>query len=295
LYTWTWPVKETKEQILNLNRLENSDSPIRVSEQKEIIEVSAMQYDFVFEKNSGNLLKVIIDDKEIMLSGGAVTTGIDLESNSVNWHLDNEGNFHVRIQNENAIVLWTVYKDSRLRYEADFLSRNNRLKDNNLEEFPGISFNYPEADVRGVKWLGDGPYRVWKNRLKGVEFGIWQKDYNNTITGESYNDLVYPEFKGYHANLYWMELETAGNPIRIKTETPDLYVQWYKPEKPKQIQGGTYPAFPDGDISFLYEIPAIGTKFKKADQMGPSGQKGIHSGHTGDQYVPIILWFGFGE
>ncbi|MCF8378468.1 MAG: hypothetical protein K9H49_02755 [Bacteroidales bacterium] len=273
LYTWTWPVKETKELILNPNRQEISDSPIRLSEHKEVIDVSACQYDFVFEKNSGNLLKVIIDDEEILLSGGVVTRGINLENNSVNWHLDNYGNFHLKIQNENARLHWAVYKDSRLRYEADVEGRNNRLKDCVLEEFPGVSFNYPEKDIRGVKWLGDDPYRVWKNRLKGVEFGIWQKDYYNTVTGESYNDLVYMEFKGYHSNVYWMELETSGNPIRIKTETPDLYVQLYKPERPKHIKGGPYPAFPDRDISFLYEIPAMGTKFKKANQMGPSGTK----------------------
>ena len=35
----------------------------------------------------------------------------------------------------------------------------------------GITFNYPEEKVTGMKWVGRGPYRVWKNRLKGMEFG----------------------------------------------------------------------------------------------------------------------------
>ena len=53
-----------------------------------------------------------------------------------------------------------------------------------------------------MRWMGRGPYRVWKNRIAGTRYGIWQKDYNNTITGESYENLIYPEFKGYHAHLF---------------------------------------------------------------------------------------------
>jgi len=37
----------------------------------------------------------------------------------------------------------------------------------------------------------------WFLRMKGVSFGIWEKEYNNTITGESW---IYPEFKGFHSN-----------------------------------------------------------------------------------------------
>ena len=49
-----------------------------------------------------------------------------------------------------------------------------------------------------MEWVGDGPYRVWKNRREGVTFGVHSKNYNNTVTGQSWN---YPEFKGYHSRL----------------------------------------------------------------------------------------------
>jgi len=45
--------------------------------------------------------------------------------------------------------------------------------------------DFPEKNVASMKWLGDDPYRVYKNRMKGVDFGIWEKAYNNTITGKS--------------------------------------------------------------------------------------------------------------
>jgi len=69
-------------------------------------------------------------------------------------------------------------------------------------DFIGISFNYPEDKCKSITWMGRGPYRVWKNRLKGSNLGVWEKEYNNTITGESFKNLIYPEFKGYYGNLY---------------------------------------------------------------------------------------------
>jgi hypothetical protein len=159
--------------------------------------------------------------------------------------------------------------------------------------FIGISFNYPEEKCTGIRWMGQGPYRVWKNRRKGHIMGVWEKEYNNTVTGETFNNLVYPEFKGYHGNLYWATLQTSEAPITIVSETPNLFMQLFKPDKPKHVAGGTHPPFPEGDISFLYEIPAIGTKFKQADKLGPASQKGIYGGHNGDELYPIKLWFDF--
>jgi hypothetical protein len=123
--------------------------------------------------------------------------------------------------------------------------------------------------------------------------GVWEKAYNNTITGESFNKLIYPEFKGYHGNLYWAKLKTTESDFTVISETPNLYFQLFKPEEPKHIQGGVNPPFPDGDLSFLYEIPAIGTKFQQADIMGPNGGKGSFRGHRGDEGYPIKLWFDF--
>ncbi|MFC2087545.1 hypothetical protein ACFLSA_05255 [Bacteroidota bacterium] len=67
----------------------------------------------------------------------------------------------------------------------------------------------------------------------------------------------------------------------------------YKPGKPEHIKGGTYPPFPDGDISFLQEIPAIGTTFKEAEDLGPVSQKEIYRGFQVDNANRIKIWFDF--
>jgi hypothetical protein len=241
-------------------------------------------------------LKGISRGEEIIeLSGGVIPAGVEMDVKSVSAEIRESGNFLMEVQLEKGKINWTVYPDATLRYEADLLNYRIRLQDGKPAPYAGISFEYPETAVKAVRWLGDGPYRVWKNRVKGVEFGVWEKAWNNTVTGESYTNLVYPEFKGYHANLYWMELQTSGIPLRIRTETPNLFFKLYTPQKPMHVRGGTYPDFPEGDLSFLYEIPGIGTKFKNAEQMGPSAQKGVLSARVGDQYAPIILWFEFLE
>ena len=66
-----------------------------------------------------------------------------------------------------------------------------------------------------MSWLGGGPYRVWKNRLRGANMGVWEKAYNNTITGESFENLIYPEFKGYHSNLYWATIQNKEQEITV--------------------------------------------------------------------------------
>ncbi|NJO69477.1 MAG: hypothetical protein HC830_09540 [Bacteroidetes bacterium] len=67
-------------------------------------------------------------------------------------------------------MTWTLNKSGLLKLEASPI----RKEMNNID-FIGISFNYPEKNVQSVKWMGRGPYRVWKNRLKGSNFGVWEK------------------------------------------------------------------------------------------------------------------------
>ena len=35
----------------------------------------------------------------------------------------------------------------------------------------GLTFSYPEKNCSGMKWMGRGPYRVWKNPDSGNE--LW--------------------------------------------------------------------------------------------------------------------------
>jgi hypothetical protein len=144
-----------------------------------------------------------------------------------------------------------------------------------------------------MTWLGKGPYRVWKNRLPGTNYSVWHKDANNTITGESTGALQYPEFKGYHAALYWATLEGEA-PLTIYSASENVYLRLFTPAEPEGRAGGkpTMPAFPDGDLSFLLDIPAI-QSFKPIEQQGPQSQPGNIRIKKGDAGLRIRTTFDF--
>ena len=93
-----------------------------------------------------------------------------------------------------------------------------------------------------MKWLGRGPYRVWKNRLKGQEFGVWQKSYNNTVTGESWN---YPEFKGYHAQVSWAKIYGEKFSFIVYTADSNMFLAMLRPDREKAAlkNNNVEPAF----------------------------------------------------
>ncbi len=119
-------------------------------------------------------------------------------------------------------------------------------------EFTGITFKYPEEKITGMKWFGRGPFQVWKNRTKGQTIGVWEKA----------NKATTLEYKGWHADVYWVQFTTNMGAFTMYTETPNLFLQMLSPLK----QGATLnefsgTPFPDnGNIGFMHQISGLGTK-----------------------------------
>jgi hypothetical protein len=158
-------------------------------------------------------------------------------------------------------------------------------------DYAGITFTYPENLVTGAVLMANGPYRVWKNRLKGTRFGVFDKKYNNTITGQSWD---YPEFKGYYSNFYAVEIQTKEVPITILSASDDLFLHLFTPQTAtnlRGIRGGMTPSFPSGNISVLHGISGIGTKFSSAQAEGPQGEMNLYKNKS----LSGTLYFRFGE
>ena len=103
-------------------------------------------------------------------------------------------------------VQWRIHGNGWIQLDYDYALVGP-------QDFFGVGFDYPEADMRAMTWLGDGPYRAWKNRLAGETLGVWHNAYNDTITGDSL--WQYPEFKGYYADVRWARLQTVEGPITV--------------------------------------------------------------------------------
>ena len=143
-------------------------------------------------------------------------------------------------------------------------------------DYRGISFNFPESEIPELSWLGKGPTRVWKNRMRGPVFGTWHSRHNNTITGESWN---YPEFKGYFGEMYEATLHSPAGKMHVFTKQKPFFLQMLRPVPPRGAYNNhTAPEFPKGDIGFLQAIAPIGTKFQPVQVMGPQSLKNVYLG-----------------
>ena len=142
-------------------------------------------------------------------------------------------------------------------------------------------FTYPEERVKSKEWVGDGPYRVWQNRLHGPQSGYWANDYNDPIPGESFE---YPEFKGYFSNCSWMTLHTADGSITLQprgsfgqaavanAERRDGVVDYIGVYQPRDGRDHILYTLPETGISLLKVIPAVRNKVNTTDLNGPSAQ-----------------------
>lgn len=231
--------------------------------------------------------------------GGTNRGVVELKSRDLVVHLDGQTgeltdveragrNFSLRngprLATTNATLDKVVW---RLR-DDDWLQCDYRYHAEGTNDYFGVVFDYPENLVRAKQWLGDGPYRVWKNRRQGVTFGVWQNNYNNTITG--WRGWVYPEFKGCFADVRWLQLDTTEGTITVVPENVP-FVQVLTPEfPPANLAGNTIAPLPACGLGFLNAIPPIGSKFQMADAVAPSGRRAVAHG----EYSGTISFY-FGE
>ncbi len=267
--TWSWAMNTAKSFVNATPTIFKSSELIT----KDDAQALALTFDgltYYFNKANGYLQKIFNGKKDISLNGGpALAAGRQTLNQFKSYKLDEEYIVEPSYKGDSLKVKWTFSKGRFPKLEYSYTTKDTA-------DFIGITFNYPEEKITGMKWMGRGPYHVWKNRLKGQQFGVWEKAYNNTITGEAWK---YPEFKGWHSELYWVKLQNNESDFTVYTDQPNLYLQMLKPARPKAAgNNNTSPAFPEGNIGFMNAISAIGTKFQPAEVMGPQSQKNVRQG-----------------
>lgn len=154
-------------------------------------------------------------------------------------------------------------------------------------DFLGVTFDLPEGEVKSARMLAKGPGRVWANRLEGPVMGVWDKVYNDTITG--WSGWEYPEFKGYYAEVRWVKVELGGSSVLLVPGDRKSYVHLLTPKyPPEELLEETGVPFPEGGISVLTHIPAMGSNLNPVRELGPQSQAHRVSGkYTGSILLRI--------
>jgi len=130
--------------------------------------------------------------------------------------------------------------------------------------------------MKGIRWLGWGPYRVWQNRMDGMRLGVWQNACNDTTPGES---RVHPEFKGYSRGWRWARFEMTEGSLTATNGGAGSFLGVYTPDDGRD---GPVLNLPATGLAFFDVIPPIGTKVTPAGLLGPESQsrqvRGVHHG-----------------
>ena len=302
---WSYPIRLVKQYFdhkmaqspMTLEALTKATASRNASH----IVLNSAKVSVTFDATTGIIKQVKAGETEVPFKDGPVAVGMKMRYEpSLSYVRETQEGaiFCAKYKGAADSIVWRLTDKGLLYMDAILLNRasggggfDDAFMDTKVYNL-GLTFSYPEANCTGMKWLGRGPYRVWKNRIPGTNYNIWHKDYNNTITGESFENLIYPEFKGYHANMYWATLESDKTPFTVYSRNDGIFYHIFTPEEPVGRVRRTMPQFPEGDISFLLDIPAI-CSFKPIEQQGPNSQPGNIRIKQGDEGLHLNLMFDF--
>jgi len=286
IFTWSWPLKLPDEVAAGL--LEKTGDKLEIlSETEDAVEIRGGDTRYTFDRTNGILTHVSnsrgnipFGDGPRLSDGVAGFRGMEITES------ENEIRLSCSYSDESSFktLTWTIYPSGWLGLSFDYRPSDYQF------DLMGVDFSYPEELVTGARWMGDGPYRVWKNRTEGNMLSVHEKAYNNTITGK--RDYIYPEFKGYHSNMYWVRILSREQDFVVATSSEDVFLRLFTPEFPDD-PFNTAPAFPTGNISFMHGIPPIGTKSQVAENMGPSGKKNMYFDYWKQRSKHMELFFNF--
>lgn len=296
LWTWDWDWKQSSEYY----PFADKGGKLSTQDNDKTLQVSAGNTTLTFDKSTGLLSSVQQNEKSIAFEKGprfiAARRG-DRSMDVYYNHDDNEARSKERIYDdisgESKLTSFNFksYTDS-IVVTADYFGNMRQAKwtiqsNGNIQldyayqydgtvELMGVMFDYPENQVVSKRWLGEGPYRVWQNRIQGTNFGIWENNYNDPIPGETF---IYPEFKGYFNNWKWLSLKTIEGTINIGNVSGSKYLGVYTPRDGRDALLYTIP---QSGIAMLEVIPAVRNKVNSTDLVGPSSQaqwsEGLHRG-----------------
>ncbi|MCU0913113.1 MAG: glycoside hydrolase family 2 [Planctomycetes bacterium] len=279
IWTWCWDLQGHQRYVEKHVKRESTDR-VAAEQSGSRIGVRAGDLSLMFDSESGTLLQVTRAGRQIEFGPGPRLIGGEGRVRQATTHQDTEdGSVQIRLEYDGALrrATWTILP-------TGWISLDYEYELNGQFDVFGINFDYPESKMQAMRVLGRGPYRVWKNRLKGGTFHVWSNRYKNDVPGVTWD---FPEFKGYYRDWRWVVFSTAEGEITIVNATPELYLGVYRPND------GPFPAntklsLPQTGLAFLHGIPPIGTKFDKPQVLGPQSQKNEAAGtYRG------TLWFHF--
>ncbi|MDR1023990.1 MAG: hypothetical protein LBL94_12095 [Prevotellaceae bacterium] len=293
LWTWSYSWKKSAAYFASSSGADvkapakGKEKLPAIKDGREKIAVTAGLLEFVFDKATGELSGVRQGGSAVSIGGlrftaarrgnrtldGSVDTEAPKGMNLVYKEVKTDSRLTrltASISGSDALVeatyfgplrraLWRISPEGDVRVEYDY-------EYDGVVELMGVKFDYPEAKMKSMRLLAEGPYRVWQNRLHGATLDVWSNEYNDPVPGETF---TYPEFKGYYSGWRWAVFETSEGSITLGNEASGSYLGVYTPR-----DGRDEPLYqlPQTGLAILDVIPAVRNKVNATDLVGPSSQ-----------------------
>ncbi len=262
LWTWCWEVPG-QESIRGPVKAEPASEPVRFEAKDGVWTASAKDgLIYQFDAASGRLAKVTRKGDLIEFSNGPRLVGADAAAPAAttSHRMMADGSFKIDAASEGPLksFSWTVHPDGAL--DLDYLYQID-----SSSHFHGITFDMPQAGIVSFDWEGQGPERVWANRMRGTRFGSFTKAFHLPRPGVDYS---VPPAAGYYAGVDRFSVKLRSGRLDVFPGVEGGFVRIGTNQEGEKIT--TW--WPEGDFSVLHAIPPIGNKFDTPDRLGPQSQ-----------------------
>lgn len=272
LFAWSWPISSRTELI---NCFHSFKSAKVIQDPDDPYKFLAGSCQLIFNHSDGTLREVSINDTRLPLSDFPKVVSVPVSQAE-----SGTGKVQVTLSEENGIYKisskgkngfdafqWTIHPNGTLALDYTFTLEKGEYS------YAGIVMPISAASVQSKKWLGEGPYRIWKNRTEGGELNVWEVGKQKNVPGQLWN---FPEFEGFFAPWYWANIYLDDNvKISMASQCSDLALGVLNPVNGNDPKYAKWKYPTEEGIYFFNHISPVGSKWKDPDEFGPSAQKSV--------------------
>jgi len=262
LWTWCWEVPGHSPADA-VSKGSAAAGPVRMEVLDGVWRASTADASgYAFDAATGRLSKVTRKGEGIAFSNGPRLVGEDPAGSPTrtSHRAMEDGSVRIEAASDGPLksFAWTVRPDGVL--DLEYLYQIDRPS-----HFHGITFDMPQDGIEGFRWEGQGPERVWANRMRGTRFGSFSKKFHLPRPGIDYQATP---AAGHYAGVKRFAVDLRPGGVEVSTGAEDVFVRIGTNDEGEKIT--TW--WPEGDFSVLHAIPPIGNKFDTPDRLGPQSQ-----------------------
>ena len=160
--TWSWNITKPSDFAARITELGTDE--VNAMERDGLLTLSSGKTSVTFNMKTGLITDVLCGNQSIPFGNGFQPAGFNTGFKLMDYKPE-KGNWVIDMVYDSLVnARWTMMPGGILRLDYQYIFSGS-------VDFAGITFSYPENLVTGARLLADGPYRVWKNRLKGS--AVW--------------------------------------------------------------------------------------------------------------------------